>query len=225
MICCIGSHQIAPNSGTNRHQNRHQSYAHFSQSHPSDFRSNGGDFETRTDTRTQRILALSATRNRHHNPAKRPSDIRETDMQPAPPLFRDFYPTYGALKRTVGVPRNSVVRLGWVGSSPVRFWAPISTSHIDSRSSRLQRSSRRNGVARTGAPYEPSGLLEPPLPRVLIKVFSESYLHSRSPRRTRLVLCECIGDLFSIEDQGRSPARACVPPITVRSLRIGLGFL
>jgi hypothetical protein len=36
---------------------------------------------------------------------------------------------------------------------------------------------------------------------------------------------ERIGDLFSIEDQGRSPARACVPPTTMRSLRIGLGFL
>ncbi len=69
----------------------------------------------------------------------------ETDMQPAPTLFRSFYPTCGALKRTSGVFRNSVVILGW-GSSPVRFWAPTSTIHIESRSSRLQRSLRRNGV-------------------------------------------------------------------------------
>src|SRR5579859_3830402 len=107
MASRIGSHQIAPNSGTNRHQNRHQSYAHFSQSHPSDFRSHSGDFETRADTRTQRILALSATGNRHQYLAKCPSDMHQTDMQRAPPLFLSFYPTYGGLKITAAVLRNS----------------------------------------------------------------------------------------------------------------------
>jgi hypothetical protein len=179
MACCIGSHQIAPNSGTNRHQNRHQSYAHFSQSHPSDFRSDLGDFKTRTDAGARRILALSVTQNRHQDLVKGLSGVGETDMQPAPTLFRSFYPTYGALKRTSGVFRNSVVILGW-GSSPVRFWAPTSTIHIESRSSRLQRSSRRNGVP---ALVRPRSLL-PPLPRVLIKVFAEPYQHSRSRRPT-----------------------------------------
>lgn len=114
MSCCIGSHQIAPNSGTNRHQNRHQSYAHFSQSRPSDFRSCSGDFTMRTDPRTQRILALSATRNRHQDFSKPLSSLHGTDMQPAPPLLRVFYPTYGDLKRSSAVLENRPVRLVWV---------------------------------------------------------------------------------------------------------------
>ena len=151
MTYCIGLHQIAPNFGTNRHQNRHQSYAHFSQSHPSDFRSNGGDFETGTDTRPQRILALQPKQNRHQDFAKPLLNQSETDMQPAPPLLRDVYPTYGAVKRPSAVLENGIVRPVWVVQFTVRFWSPISTRRIGSRSSRLQRSSRRSCGFRTRA--------------------------------------------------------------------------
>ena len=129
MACCIGSHPIAPNSGTNRHQNRHQSYAHFSQSHPSDFRSNGGDFETGTDTRTQRILALQSKQNRHQDFVKPSSNQSKTDVQPAPTLLRDFYPTYGAVKRPSAALENGIVRPVWVVQFTVRFWSPIHQAH------------------------------------------------------------------------------------------------
>ena len=154
MACCIGSHQIAPNSGTNRHQNRHQSYAHFSRSHPSDFRSNGGDFETGTDTRPQRILALQPKQNRHQDFVKPSPNQSETDMQPAPTLLRDFYPTYGAVKAPSAVIENGMVRPVWVVQFTVGFWAPISTRRIGLRSSRLQRSSQRSCGSHTRAALE-----------------------------------------------------------------------
>jgi hypothetical protein len=113
-------------------------------------------FETGTDTRTQRILALQPKQNRHQDFVKPSSNQSETDMQPAPTLLRDFYPTYGAVKRPSAVLENGIVRPVWVVQFTVRFWAPISTRRIGSRSSRLQRSSRRSCGFRTRAALETS---------------------------------------------------------------------
>jgi hypothetical protein len=52
-------------------------------------------------------------------------------MQPAPPLFRDFYPTYVALRRPFAVPKNRIVRLVSVIQFSVRLWAPICATTLD----------------------------------------------------------------------------------------------
>jgi hypothetical protein len=50
-------------------------------------------------------------------------------MQPAPPLFRDFYPTYAALKGPFGVLEKRIVRLTWVASSPCGSGADLHQPH------------------------------------------------------------------------------------------------
>jgi hypothetical protein len=55
-----------------------------------DFRSDRGDFETKTNTRTQRILALHPKQNRHQDFVKPSSNQCETDLQPAPSLSTCF---------------------------------------------------------------------------------------------------------------------------------------
>ena len=165
MACCIGSHKIAPNSGTNRHQNRHQSLAHFSQSHPSDVLSDRGDCETRNGARTQRILAPSATRNRHQNSVKPLSNQSETDMQPAPPLSVDIYPTCGAFKRPFAVLPNPIFRLSWMVSSLPSFGADLRQSHWIACDRDCSGFRDKDEIFALASSRKPSELLKLPLPR------------------------------------------------------------
>jgi hypothetical protein len=188
MACCIGSHQIAPNSGTNRHQNRHQSYAHFSQSHPPDFRSDRDDFETKTGTRTQRILALWATRNRHQDFVKPLSNLYETGTQPAPPLLRDFCPTDSALKNTVCGPLDWDIQSS-VYASILRAvqGADLHQLQLIASHWRLEPSPCRICNFRSRRPRSLLSSLQHPQPRVLVKVPCRPYQHSRSPARSWFV--------------------------------------
>ena len=199
MACRIGSHQVAPNSGTNRHQNRHQSYAHFLQSQPSDFRSNRGDFETRTDADARRILALSPTQNRHQDLVKPLSNQSKTDMQPAPPLSRDFYPTYGATERPVAVLKKEESDWrGWLVHHAV-LCADLHQPHWIASHRRVQRSSRRSCASRTrAAALEAFWAPSTPTAARSHQGVLPNPTNPHAPTRTRLVFCERIGDLALI---------------------------